>query len=90
MRDPLVESIASTEKDPLESIVISDCIQRIIEFKNHLSDDVACVFELRMNGFTYQEIATLLDFSKSKVDSIMCRIRTKIRKTKLKEMLFEI
>ena len=90
VRDPLVESIASTEKDPLESIVISDCIQRIIEFKNHLSDDVACVFELRMNGFTYQEIATLLDFSKSKVDSIMCRIRTKIRKTKLKEMLFEI
>lgn len=90
VRDPLVESIASAEKDPLESVVILDCIQRIIEFKNQLPDDVACVFELRMNGFTYQEIARLLDFSKSKVDSIMCRIRSRVQKTKLKEMLFVV
>lgn len=79
-RDPFLETIPGDEKEPLQKLVISDQIQDIIEFKNRLSFDMACVFELRLNGFTYQEIATLLDFPRSKVDSALCQIRHRLRK----------
>jgi len=90
VRDPFVEVIASSDDDPYQTIAVDDSVQYILEFKNSLPDDVACVFELRMNGFTYREISILLDIKKSQIDSMLCRIRTKLAQFGLKEKILGI
>jgi len=55
----------------------------IIKFKHSLSFSQSCIFELRANGFSYQEIGDLLSFSKRTVSSSLVRI-----KQKLKQRLF--
>ena len=42
--------------------------------------DTRCVFELRFNGFSYKEIAQLLDMSKSSVDAKILKARKFLRK----------
>lgn len=90
VRDPFSEVIASPLDGPCESLIISDYVQKIIDFKNSLSFDMAIVFELRFNGFSYQEISTLLDMSKSRVDSALAQIRIKLKRTNMRETLMEI
>lgn len=88
VRDPYIEVIASNEDTPYDLMVMSEYVEKIIEFKNSLPYDMACVFELRMNGFTYQEIATLLDLTKSRVDSALCQIRNRLSRNQIREQLF--
>ena len=52
----------------------------IMEFKNNLDYPDSCVFELKINGFSYKEISILLDVSIKKVDNILVKIRKKIEK----------
>ena len=52
-------------------------------YKNLFSLKNSTVFELRYNGFSYQEISKLLDVSVNTVDSRLCRIR-KILRNELK------
>lgn len=85
VRDPYIEVIASNEDSPYEKLILSEHIQQIIDFKNSLPKEMACVFELRLNGFTYQEIATLLGLAKSKVDSALCQIRMRLSRNRFKE-----
>ena len=86
-RDSFSSVIASEEDGPYQSLVISDFIQEIIDFKNSLPIDMACVFELRVNGFTYKEISILLGFPKSRVDSAINQIRMRLKRVNLKEKL---
>lgn len=50
-----------------------------INIKNKLSFDQSIVYELRFNGFTYREIAILLDIPISTVDGRLCKIRRILR-----------
>ena len=52
----------------------------IINFKNSLDFLDSNIFELRYNGFTYIEIASLLDITKKKVDNSLLKIRKKMEK----------
>ena len=52
------------------------------EIKEVLTDKEKEVFELRYEGFTYQEIARLLNMSKKAVDGTISRIKQKIINTK--------
>ncbi|MGM9879101.1 MAG: sigma-70 family RNA polymerase sigma factor [Bacilli bacterium] len=55
-------------------------LERIVSFKNSLSFLDAQVFELRYNGFSYKDIAVLLEINKKKVDNILVKIRKKMEK----------
>ena len=51
-----------------------------INLKNSLSNDESMVFELRYNGFSNNEISELLDFSVSKVNRVIRKIKLNLRK----------
>ena len=51
-----------------------------IKMKNLFDINDSVVFELRYNGFTYNEISKLLDIPLSTVDGRLCKIRTILRK----------
>lgn len=65
-----------------EKLLISTEEEEELQHKIYyrLSDQERQILELRVNGFTYIEIANLLDISKKKVDNTIQRIRTKLRK----------
>ena len=90
VRDSYIETIVSSEKDPYEVLIINDFLQEVIAFKNDLSFERACVFELRLNGFSYKEIGILLEMTISVVEKHIVEIRKKIKRTNLKVQFLEI
>ena len=52
--------------------------KRIIEIINKLPIEYSSVLELKMNGFNYREISTLLDIPSSTVEYRIRRIRKEI------------
>ena len=52
----------------------------VINFKNSLKSLDSAIFELRYNGFSYKDIASLLDIEEKKVDNVLFRIRKKMEK----------
>ena len=52
-----------------------------LKLKNFLDFFDALVFELRLNGFKYKEIASLLDVGESKVDYSIQKTRRKLKKS---------
>ncbi len=52
-----------------------------LKIKNALEFFDALVFELRLNGFKYKEIAVLLDVKESKVDYSIQKTRRKLKKS---------
>lgn len=65
---------------PDEAVLIDEILTKTIHFKNSLLPFQACVFELRYNGFSYKEIATLLDVKCKDVDNALYRIKNKLNK----------
>lgn len=90
VRDPFSEVIASSVDDPCDALIVSGYVEKIIEFKNSLSFDMAMIFELRFNGFSYQEICSLLDIKKSKVDSALSQIRLKLKRSGIRNELQKV
>ena len=70
--------------DPLNFILQKEKEIKLIHFQHDLSIVQAQVFQLRYQGFTYNEIAQLLDLSKKSVDSHLVRIRQKLRNSGLR------
>lgn len=54
--------------------------EEFIKTKNYFDLKYSSVFELRYNGFTYKEIAILLDLSISTVDGRLSKIRKTLNK----------
>ena len=54
--------------------------ESITNFKHNLDWLHSLVFELRCNGFSYKEIASLLDINSKKVDNILLSVRKKLEK----------
>lgn len=57
-----------------------ELIQEIFKSSYTLDLDTRCVFELRYNGFTYKEIAQLLDLRLSAVESKFSKARKFLKK----------
>ena len=57
--------------------------EEIIRIKNLFDIRLSSVFELRYNGFSYDEISKLLGISKSTVDSRLCQIRYTLKNMSL-------
>lgn len=81
-------SFISYEEDKLNSIIRVEEEKETLHFselflkvKNFLDFFDALVFELRLNGFKYKEIALLLDVKESKVDYSIQKTRRKLKKS---------
>lgn len=57
-----------------------ESIKYMKDFKNSLDIKYSTVFELRYNGFTYKEIAQLLDITLSTVDGRLSKIKRLLQK----------
>lgn len=68
------------EDNCFSNVVDKDFENRIINFKYNLSFLDSCIFELRYNGFSYKDIATLLDIKIKKVDNSLLNTRKKLEK----------
>ena len=69
--------------NPEDSFVNEEEQEELINsIKQILTDKEFEVFELRIKGFTYQEIASLLNISKKSVDGTIGRIKNKINNIK--------
>lgn len=79
---PLMEMISDNDvNNPLNNLMNEEGLKELIEaIKDELSDAEYEVYQLKLNGFGYAEIATLLDKNLKSVDNTMQRIRAKIRK----------
>lgn len=80
--DVSLEDFVGDSKSNPENILLNneskeELIQKI---KKHLTDFEEQVFELKINGFNYREIAEILDKTPKAVDNALQRIKIKIRK----------
>ena len=75
-----------TEKDPLNVVLFDDYYQKLNQLRLDLDKDTSAVFELRCNGFSYKEIAKLLDISYDKVGRYLKNIRIEMKKRSLDEI----
>lgn len=73
--------VSENDTDPLDDFINLEHDQEIIgKIREELTDFEAQVFELKMNNFTYKEIAQILDKSIKSVDNALQRIKLKVRK----------
>jgi len=78
--------IQSTEKDPYEKVTNKEMIRRIRQCMDELPLNQQQVIRLReMEGFSYNEIAEVLDMTLDQVKVNLHRGRNAIRKTIIKE-----
>ena len=66
--------------DMYNNFIDAEYEREIINFKNSLSFLDAQIFELRYNGFSYRNIASLLEIDAKKVDNQLLKIRKKLEK----------
>ncbi len=73
------EVLEDPRDNPVELLDQDSLFCFLISFKHELSFKQSCIFELRVNGFSYQEIAQLLSVSRRTVGSLLARVRQKLR-----------
>ncbi len=80
MGRPLMEIIFDDKnRNPEDSLIESDEELELLEkIRNKLTDREYEVFELRMQGFSYQEMACLLNTTPKAIDGTISRIKNKI------------
>jgi len=78
--DVYFEDIVATDDLTYNSIVLKELCNYLVNFKNTLTVNEALVFELRFNGFSYEEISKLLSIKKSNIYSYIRQIRIKFKK----------
>lgn len=70
----------SSGEDVFESVLENDIVKSIRNFSFSLKFLDSCILELRMNNFSYKEIAKLLDINPKKVDNSLLKTRKKMEK----------
>lgn len=80
-----LESVISDPSyNPEEKVLIIENEKEFVEkIKASLTDVETKVFELKMAGFNYKEIASILDKNPKSIDNAMQRIKSKIKKIKM-------
>ena len=71
--------LKSPDLSPEEEFISSENIEReLLELKEKLSEFEKTILDLKLEGYSYDEIATELSKTKKSVDNAMNRIKTKI------------
>jgi len=71
--------IASPAPSPEEEFISSENIEKqLLEFKESLSEFEKTILDLKLEGYSYGEIASQLSKTKKSIDNAMNRIKTKI------------
>lgn len=86
--DIFLEDVLASDDITYNSIISKEQSDFFIQFKNLLSVNEALVFELRFNGFSYEEISKLLDVKRSNIYSYIRQIRIKFRNFSTQDCLF--
>lgn len=77
----LADFLGSDEQNPEKGLLIDENIKELVKLtKEELTSFEECVFELKLQGFEYKEIASILDKTPKAIDNALQRIRTKIKK----------
>ena len=64
---------------PEDAYISSENIEReLLEFKEKLSEFEKTILDLKIEGYSYDEIANELSKTKKSIDNAMSRIKTKI------------
>lgn len=79
--DIFLEDILASDDLTYHSILSKEQSNFFIHFKNTLSMKESLVFELRFNGFSYDEISKLLEIKKTNIYSYIRQIRVKFKKS---------
>lgn len=74
---------------PFFNILDASYQNRLVQIKNNLNPLQGAIFELRYNGFSHKEIATLLDINIYYVRSAISRIRKNFMFKRFRELLKE-
>ncbi|MBE6152234.1 MAG: sigma-70 family RNA polymerase sigma factor [Firmicutes bacterium] len=75
------KNLEDNSYNPEEILVNSESLEELIKtVSSHLTDFEIQVFELKLNGFDYKEIAEILDKDTKSIDNALQRIKTKIKK----------
>lgn len=75
------KNLEDNSYNPEEILVNSESVEELIkEVNKHLTDFEIQVFELKLNGFEYKEIAEILDKDTKSIDNALQRIKSKIKK----------
>lgn len=79
--DLLISDIIGNDKgiDPIDNVLEDEYQVKLINFRNDLSNVHGQIFELRYNGFNYNEISNLLGVSYKTVDSCLVRVRQNLK-----------
>ncbi len=84
---PYKNIVTSTkEKNPLETALSNDYYKKLNELRLDLDKECSAIFELRCNGFSYKEIAKLLDITYDKVGRCLRKIKIEMKKRSLDEI----
>lgn len=79
----LLDILNDNTKNPETSFISEEELKELKDkMKENLSEKEREVFDLRFEGFTYQEIARLLNISVKSVDGTISRIKQKLEKVK--------
>lgn len=82
--DNLENDVLYTNNDPFYALEEHNLNDKIILFKHSLEINDALIFDLKFNGFTYEEISILLEISKVIVSRRLATIRKKLKSYLLK------
>lgn len=75
------KNLEDNSYNPESILVNSESIEELMkEVNKHLTDFEIQVFELKLNGFEYREIAEILDKDTKSIDNALQRIKNKIKK----------
>ena len=77
-KEVCLEDLTPSNYNLEEDYLTYDLHNKLIDFKYTLSFEDSLIFELKLNDFSTNEIATLLDFSYKKVDNHLSLIRKKL------------
>lgn len=77
----LHDFIQSSEYDPVKQMMEDEsCLRLFNKIVSQLSELEECVFLLKVQNFSYREIADILDKDEKSIDNTMQRIRLKVKK----------
>lgn len=79
--EPIDYFLADNSKNPMNMVEDYDFQNRLLtNLNDKLSDIEKEVFELKLSGFSYKEIANLLEKDSKSIDNCIQRIKTKLKK----------
>ena len=68
------------KKEPINELIEQEFFDSIIKFKNNLNFIESIVFDLKINGYSYNQISSILEIPEKKVDNILFKIRKNLKK----------